>query len=307
MIIAWLKGALAASFIAANTIIICAPLYLTALLRLALRGGWWAAVTRRMDSAIDLWVSANTAMLRALKVVELDVVPPATALRRDRWYLVICNHQTWADIILLQAVLRPMVPPLKFFTKQRLVWLPLAGPAMKMLGFPYVRRASTTGGNGFRAAANRDREATLAACAVFRNHPTSVLSFLEGTRFTAAKRATQKARFAHLLNPKTGGLSYVLGGLSTQQPQLLDVTIHYPDGAPGFWAFLCGRCRRAQLWVEVHDIPAAAQQAPATQRSKLGPFVEALWRAKDARLSAARRGQSPHIAPTVGTGNKARA
>ena len=293
MIFTWLRGAFAAGFIAANTIIVCVPLYSTALLRLALWGRWRAAVTRRMDSAIDFWVSANSAMLRVLRVVNMEVHRPSAVLHRDRWYIVACNHQTWADILLLQTALRPCVPPLKFFTKQRLVWLPLVGLAMKMLGFPYVRRASTTGGDGFRAAANRDREATLAACAVFRNHPTAVLSFLEGTRFTTAKHRAQKARFAHLLNPKIGGLSYVLSGLSAQRPQLLDVTIHYPEGAPGFWAFLCGRCNRAQLWVEVHDLPPdLAQQGLAAQRAKLAPFVETLWRAKDARLTSLLRRQA---------------
>lgn len=282
----WLRGALAASFIAANTIIICAPLYAAALLRLALWGRWRAAATRRMDSAIDLWVSANAAMLRALRVVNIEAHQQSAVLRRDRWYIVACNHQTWADILVLQTALRPSVPPLKFFTKQQLVWLPLVGLAMKMLGFPYVRRASTTGGDGFRAAANRDREATLAACALFRNHPTAVLSFLEGTRFTAAKHSAQKARFAHLLNPKIGGLGYVLNGLNAQRPQLLDATIHYPDGAPGFWAFLCGKCRRAQLWLEVHDLPAdLGRQGQAAQRARLAPFVEKLWQAKDARLA----------------------
>ena len=285
----WLRGSAAVAFIAVNTILVCAPLYLMALLRLPLAGSWRRWITRRMDLAIDLWVSANRALLRALRSVDLEVVWPPAPLRRDQWCMVVSNHQTWADILLLQTVLRPALPPLKFFTKQQLIWLPLAGLAMKLLGFPYVRRGRPSVGDGGRAdAASKDREATLAACAGFRNHPTAVLSFLEGTRFTPAKRTAQMSRFEHLLNPKIGGLSYVLAGLDGRLRQLIDVTIFYPDGAPGFWAFLSGRRRRVRMWVERHEI-APAMQAPdaAAQRAALAPFIEDLWRSKDARLGAA--------------------
>ena len=286
---AWLRGSLAVVFIAVNTILVCAPLYLMALLRLSLVGGWRRALTKRMDVAIDLWVSANRGLLRALRSVDLEVVWPQAPLRRDQWCMVVSNHQAWADIILLQTVLRPALPPLKFFTKQQLIWLPLAGLAMKLLGFPYVRRGRPSSADGSRAeAASKDREATLAACAVFRNHPTAVLSFLEGTRFTPAKQAAQGARFERLLNPRIGGLSYVLTGLGEQLHQLVDVTIFYPDGAPGFWAFLSGRRRRARMWIEAHEVTAAMRGPDAaTQRAELTPLIESLWCAKDARLKAA--------------------
>lgn len=291
----WLKGSLSVAFIAVNTILVCAPLYLLALLRLPLTGGWRSGITKRMDLAIDLWVSANRALLRALRLVDVEVVWPAAALRRDRWYMVVSNHQTWADILLLQTVLRPALPPLKFFTKQQLIWLPLAGLAMKLLGFPYVRRGRRGGTDGSRAeAAGKDREATLAACSVFRNHPTAVLSFLEGTRFSPAKRTALNSRFEHLLNPKIGGLSYVLAGLDQQLRQLIDVTIFYPDGVPGFWALLSGHRRRVRIWVERHEITAAMQESDAAaQRASLAPFVENLWRVKDARLQAAVQAAAP--------------
>ena len=286
----WLKGSLSVAFIAVNTILVCAPLYLMALLRSLLIGRWRRTMTQRMDLAIDIWVSANRGLLRALKLVDLDVVWPQAPLCRDRWYLVVSNHQTWADILLLQTALRPVLPPLKFFTKRQLIWLPLAGLAMKLLGFPYVRRGRLSAGEANRAAAaNKDREDTLAACSVFRSHPTAVLSFLEGTRFTPAKQAAQRSRFRHLLNPRIGGLSYVLSGLHDQLHQLVDVTILYPDGAPGFWAFLGGTRRRVRMWVAVHDLnPEMRRQDTAAQRAALGPFIEDLWRTKDARLSVVR-------------------
>ena len=285
---AWLKGSLSAVFITLNTAAVCALLYPMAVLRLPLTGTWRSALTRRMDLIIDLWVSANNGLIRALRLIEIEVEWPAEPLGRDRWYMVVSNHQTWTDIILLQSVLRPALPPLKFFTKRELIWLPLAGLAMKLLGFPYVRRARQSGGGNGQTAAGKDRDAITAACAVFRNHPTAVLSFLEGTRFTPTKRDAQSGRFQHLLNPKIGGLSAVLSGLADELDTLIDVTIHYPDKPPGFWEFLQGKCPRARMRVAAHRLSDEMRHPdPAVQRAQVGAFIEELWRAKDVRLGEA--------------------
>jgi hypothetical protein len=37
------------------------------------------------------------------------------------WYLVNCNHQSWADILVLQHLLTRRIPLLKFFLKQQLL------------------------------------------------------------------------------------------------------------------------------------------------------------------------------------------
>ncbi|MDE0064359.1 MAG: acetyltransferase [Gammaproteobacteria bacterium] len=284
---AWLKGSLSLLFILLITIVVCVPLYAMALLRLPLSGAPRRVLTRRMDFAIDFWVSANRFLVTALKLVKLEIDWPQEALSRRNWYVVVCNHQSWADILLLQNAFRTAIPPLKFFTKRELIWLPLAGPAMYMLGFPYVRRAGKAEIAANPALKHADRDSTLAACNVFRNHPTSVLIFLEGTRFTQAKRAARHSRFERLLNPRTGGLGYVLSGLRDEVGQLVDVTIAYPGGPPSFWDFLSGRCPGARMTVRTLDLDPAVQSGePKTQRQALQPFVENLWRAKDERLGA---------------------
>ncbi len=284
---AWLKGSLSLLFILLITIVVCVPLYAMALLRLPLSGAPHRVLTRRMDFAIDFWVSCNRFLATALKLVELEIDWPKEALSRRNWYVVVCNHQSWADILLLQNAFRTAIPPLKFFTKRELIWLPLAGPAMYMLGFPYVRRAGKAEIAANPALKHADRDSALAACNVFRNHPTSVLIFLEGTRFTQAKRAARHSRFERLLNPRTGGLGYVLSGLRDEVGQLVDVTIAYPGGPPSFWEFLSGRCPGARMTVRTLDLDPAVQSGePKTQRQALQPFVENLWRAKDERLGA---------------------
>ena len=284
---AWLKGSLSLLFILLCTIVVCVPLYAMAAVRVPLSGAPRRALTRRMDFAIDFWVSCNRFLVRALRLVEVEIDWPARPLSRRRWYVVVCNHQSWADILLLQNAFRTAIPPLKFFTKRELIWLPLVGPAMYALGFPYVRRVGKAALAANPALKNADRDSTLAACEVFRNHPTSVLIFLEGTRFTDAKRLARNSRFERLLNPRTGGLGHVLGGLRKEVRQLVDVTIAYPGGPPSFWEFLSGQCPQARMTVQSFDLePALQSDEPKTQRQALQPFIENLWRAKDSRLGA---------------------
>ena len=284
----WLKGSFSLCFLLANTIFACVPLFAMALLRIPLTGACRRALTRRMDVVIDAWVSCNRLLFRTLSLVDLRIQWPPEALSRRGWYVVVCNHQSWADILLLQYAFRSAIPPLKFFTKRELIWLPLAGLAMYVLGFPYVRRASKPELAANPTLKSADRDSTMAACAVFRNHPTSVLIFLEGTRFTEAKRVARNSRFEHLLNPRTGGLGYVLSGLNKEVEQLVDVTIAYPGGPPTFWGFLSGKCGQARMTVQtVHLDPAVRSAEPQVQRRFLPPLVESLWRGKDERLDAA--------------------
>ncbi len=283
----WLRAGLSLCFLLVNTVFVCVPLFAMALLRVPLSGTWRSALTRRMDGIIDLWVSGNRLLMRTLRLVDLQIDWPAASLHRHQWYVVVCNHQSWVDILLLQDAFLGAVPPLKFFTKRELIWLPLAGPAMYVLGFPYVRRAGKAEIAANPALRYADRDSTLAACAGFRNHPTSVLIFLEGTRFTDAKRIVRHSRFKHLLNPRIGGLGYVLSGLQDELRHMIDVTIAYPGGPPTFLEFLQGRCRRAQMTIRAVALDSTVRSAqPQRQRKALLPLVEGLWRAKDERLMA---------------------
>ena len=56
----------------------------------------------------------------------------------------------------------------------------------------------------------KDLETTKAACERFRDTPVSVLNFLEGTRFSPAKRDLQRSPYRHLLLPRAGGIAQVV-------------------------------------------------------------------------------------------------
>ena len=287
-----LRGSIAMTWIALHTTFWCVPLYVMGCVRLAMPAGRARiAVGGLMDRIIDGWVASNRLLVWALRLTAIDArVTNAADLRRDGWYLVVSNHQSWVDIIVLQNTLLGRIPPLKFFTKRELIWVPLAGVAMWFLGFPYVRRYGRE-----RLAQNpelreHDRNATLKACLGFVERPTSVLSFLEGTRFTDAKHAAQASSYRYLLNPRPTGLSYVATALGDRANALVDVTIHYPDGVPGFWDFLCGRCSRIGVTVDALGVPESLTPASGDAREILNRWAGELWQAKDRRIAEARRG-----------------
>ena len=277
------RGILAFGFIALHTAFWCTPLYAMGVVRALLPGRAKVWINGPMVRIIDGWVACNRAMVRVLGITRIEAEWHGEPLARDGWYLVFANHQSWADIIVLQNTLLGRIPPLRFFTKQELIWAPLVGVAMWLLGFPYVRRHSRAALEANPALRGQDREAVVRACAGFRERPTSVLAFVEGTRFTAAKHAAQESRYRHLLNPRAGGFGYALDGLADKRPQAVDVTIVYDGEVPGFWDFLCGRCRRVRF-------VARTLLPPQNDRDAIATWIEERWAAKDAELAGTRQG-----------------
>src|SRR3546814_20049768 len=70
-----------------------------------------------------------------------------------------------------------------------------------------------------------DVEATRRACEVYKHEPVTVINFLEGTRFSEAKRITNKSPYRRLLRPKAGGMSFTLNAMGEQFAGVIDVTI----------------------------------------------------------------------------------
>ncbi len=285
---ALLKGILSTTLVMVSTVIVCIPLLILGPIRLVGSASVRDYLSRKFDHwVIDSWVATNRLIFRVLRLSNVHITwEGADDLSRERWYVVISNHQSWTDILLLQTNLFGHIPPIKFFTKHQLLWIPFLGQAMWILGFPYVRRMSKAQLAKNPKLLKSDRKATLDACERFRSHPTTVLNFLEGTRFTAAKRATQRARFEHLLNPKIGGLSYVMSGLNNHLHKLVDITISYPQGIPTFWEFMQGLSPEVNMLIQCRTIPSDARNdSDSEQRKILAPWIEELWREKDQRLA----------------------
>jgi 1-acyl-sn-glycerol-3-phosphate acyltransferase len=208
-------------------------------------------------------------------------------LSRKDWYLVISNHRSWVDILVLQRVFNRKIPFLKFFLKKELIWVPFIGLAWWALDFPFMHRYNKALLAKHPHLKGKDLENTRKACEKFQFKPVSIMNFVEGTRLTEQKR--QSGQFKHLLKPKAGGMAFVLGAMGEQLHELVDVTIHYPEGTPSYWEFVCGKVQRVQVQVKIHsiedllnsDVFGADYFDNAPQRVKFQRWLTELWLEKD--------------------------
>lgn len=284
-----LLGIVASLLLALNCLFWVPLLLLLAVLKLLLPQ---RAVRLRLDPLLirvaEAWIACNSGWMALTQKTDWDV-EGIQGLQRRGWYLVNCNHQTWADILVLQHLLTGRIPLLKFFLKQQLVWVPIMGLAWWALDFPFMRRHSEEVLRAHPELRPRDREVTRIACEKFALIPTSVMNFCEGTRFTAAKHRQQASPYRHLLKPKAGGIALALNVMGDRFHAILDVTIVYPDGAPDFWQFLCGRMRRVRVRVQTlpvpHQLAAGDYAADAAVREAFQQWLQQIWREKDAQIA----------------------
>ncbi len=100
----------------------------------------------------------------------------------------------------------------------------------------------------------KDLETTRKACEKFKEMPVTVVNFVEGTRFTQSKHAKQQSPFPHLLKPKAGGIAFVMQAMGEQISQVVNVTLHYPDGIPTFMDFAGGKVKNINVHVNVMPV-----------------------------------------------------
>jgi len=283
-----LRGTLTGCTLALSTTLLTLAMMLPALLKLLLPiHGLRVVCDRALTALASAWVAINNAWIAAVRPATWDV-QGLDGLHRAGWYLVSSNHQSWVDILVLQRIFHGRIPFLKFFLKQELIWVPVIGLAWWALDFPFMKR-----GRGHGARQN-DLKATREACEKFKRIPTSVINFVEGTRFTPAKRAAQNSPYKHLLKPKIGGLGIALATMGEQFEAMLDVTIVYPHGAPQFWDLLCGRIDAVTVRVQRREIPpevlGSDPMGDKAYRQRLSSWVEGQWVEKDRLIDALQAG-----------------
>ncbi len=279
-VLAALKGSLAALALGLNVIAICLAMIPFALVKFLVPVRGVRNACDRVLNAIALrWIAHNDAIMALVGRTQWDIQGVENLDRRG-WYLVSANHQSWTDILVLQKAFRGHIPFLKFFLKAELIWVPVIGLAWWALDFPFMKRGKKGG--------RSDLETTRLACEKFRHIPTSVMNFVEGTRFTKAKHAKQKSPYRHLLKPRAGGMAMALATMGEDFQALLDVTIAYPGGTPTFWDLLCGRMRKVVVRVAARPIPpellGVTDIADPAFRTGVQAWLGEMWAEKDRAL-----------------------
>jgi len=203
-----------------------------------------------LDRVASLWISINNWNTRLTKKINWHISGLDT-LNTKNWYLVISNHQSWVDILVLQKIFNHKIPFLKFFLKKELIWVPILGLAWWGLDYPFMKRYPKSLLRRKPHLKGKDIEITRRACQKFKDKPVSIMNFVEGTRFTVDKHKEQSSPYSNLLRPKSGGIAFVLAAMGDQIGNILNVTIVYPTEKKSFWQFVCGEVTDIIVSVEV--------------------------------------------------------
>jgi 1-acyl-sn-glycerol-3-phosphate acyltransferase len=270
--------------LSANSLFWIPLLIIVAIIKLLIPLSLWRNVWGRVSIFIgEAWISVNNFNIRWTKNIHWNV-SGLKKLSMNEWYLVLSNHQSWVDIIVLQKIFNRRIPFLRFFLKKELIWVPFLGIAWWALDFPFMKRYSPSFLAKHPHLRGKDIEITRNACSKFKSTPVSIMNFVEGTRFTESKRISRKSPYKHLLPPKAGGAGFVLTAMGERLTSIINVTIIYPDGKISFWDFLCGRINTINVIVEtipVTDKIRGNYIEDEKYKMRFQKWINALWKNKD--------------------------
>lgn len=288
-------GIISFGFISLNLLLWASLLHLVALLRVWPSRRIRARTASWIRRCFENWSACNDWWFCSCLGVRWHFDKP---LERNfsEWHLVVANHQSWVDVFAVLAQIRGRLPMPKIFMKQELAWLPLAGTATWIMGFPFMKRYSADTLKRHPELVGKDLETTRRSCARFVKYPNTVLSFVEGTRYSSEKKSDKKFRrqespYRHLLKPKAGGLSFVLNAMPGKFSGVVDMTIIYPHHQNSFWDLLCGRLKEVHVitrWVPFSNEMLETDFDPVGKDAEsFRNWLNQIWLEKDERLERA--------------------
>ena len=190
-------------------------------------------------------------------------------LERETNCIVISNHRSWFDILILQSLIVRNGPLLMFLIKQELIYVPVVGWICMALNFPRLNRGKTKAG----------RSQDYASVASATRRPGALTNFAEGTRFTAEKHQQQASIYQHLLTPRSGGFRIMLQNLPDSP--VFDITLVYPKDGLTFWSCLNGEHKLYDIYVSAFQ--AAEIPDDPTQ------WLSERWQEKDLIIANSRQ------------------
>lgn len=281
-----------------NTVLWCLPLYVLVIFkRLSPTTHLRQKTSRGLLFLSGSWVACNNLLLSHIARIPINENFPSN-LNPNSSYLIISNHQSWVDIIILQKIFHNKIPFLRFFLKKQLFWLPLLGFAFWALDFPFMNRHSKAYLKKHPEEKGKDLEATIRTCRKIKNIDFSLINFPEGTRRSPQKILEQNSKYENLLKPKAGGLAFVLEAFEGNIKHLLDVSIIYPNKSVSMFQLLSGDISKIDISVREIPIPPGfgtkSYAMDEVYRRDFQNWVNDFWAEKDKILN-----QMHHLKPKV--------
>lgn len=271
------------------TIICSVPIIVAGLIKLLVPiPAVWRSISVFCNFMMYCWCEGLALLLHLNPWLKWDV-QGLEGLNKKNWYLLISNHHSWADIVVLCVLFRKHIPMNKYFLKQQLAWVPFIGLACWALDMPFMRRYSRSYLIRHPERRGKDVETTRRSCEKFRAHPTTIVNFVEGSRFTEEKKRETRSPYHNLLPPKAAGIAMALNVLGSQFDKLLNVTLRYPDNhTRPFYDMLSGRLTR--IVVRINLVPIGEELHGDYVNDKnfkrgFQRWLNGLWEEKDRQLT----------------------
>ncbi|MCG9695400.1 acyltransferase [Shewanella sp. Isolate11] len=249
--------------------------------------GFRNLLTKIMNRFMWGWASVNGGILFLIAKIEWDI-EGLEGLKKDGWYLLISNHLSGFDIAALTYVLRNNIPMLKFFLKKELLYVPFMGLGCWALDMPFMNRTSAKQLKKNPKLRGKDLETTRRSCEKFKTIPTSIINYVEGSRFTPEKHDRQRSPYRYLLRPKAGGIAFTISAMGEQFTSLLNVTLVYPDSAGNTLSeVMHGKVKRIVVRIETLPVPEVDDIKyfnDAESRAQFQRWLNGIWYQKDEQI-----------------------
>ena len=278
------KGVASITSLLINMVFWTSILFFIAIARLLIPYKPWRHLCTKLTISIgEICIDCNTLWMKLIHKTKL-VIKGLDGADKDLWYIGTSNHQSWADIFILQAVTNRKVPLLRFFMKDVLKWIPIVWVVGWSLDMPFLKRYSDEKLKKHPELRGKDFIQMKKAFKRLNAIPGSVFSFAEGTRYTEKKKINQSSPFENLLLPKAGGIGVALSTMPFIE-SLLDFSIYYHSDKRSFWDFLCGRMSVVEIRARKIKIPEKLKNkdysSDSEYRENLKKWLREIWEEKN--------------------------
>jgi len=245
--------------------------------------------TNTANQSMWCWATINKFLLTLFNNVEWQVIGNES-LNKESWYLLMSNHISWTDIVVLSSLFKDSIPMTKFFVKKQLLYIPFVGLACWALDMPFMRRYSSQYLLKHPEKRIADMKSTRKACEKFQQVPTTIVNYVEGSRVTPLKQQQTDSPYQYLLKPKAGGLAYTLAAMGEQFDCILDVTLAYPKNRETpFKDLLMGKMKKIVVQVNIIEITAEVRGDyfnDSIYKQQFQQWLSKIWQQKDQQLDA---------------------
>lgn len=213
-------------------------------------------------------------------------------LSQEQSYVMVINHRSHVDILVILAVFYDQVPDVKFFLKRPLLWVPFLGQFCYLMNYVFVKKITPQTVRRDPGCVQRQRLRISQQCQALAAKPVTLAVFAEGTRYASSQQKHRASiAFNHLLAPQPAGLALALESSSQYISNLLDVTLVYDVGFVSVWSLLSGQVKEIEIHTQTFDVVQSSLVGDYVNdrgyRKRFSSWVRSLWQKKDRLLDQA--------------------